>query len=51
VVEIPNGWHSDTELPFDGLNEPYAVAAAPNGDLDVADAGNRRVVKLPADAG
>jgi serine/threonine protein kinase, bacterial len=38
---------AQVELPFTGLNQPYAVAVDSAGDVYVTDWGNNRVLKLP----
>jgi DNA-binding beta-propeller fold protein YncE len=50
VLELPAGWPSATEVAFNGLKEPTAVAVDTTGNVYVVDSGNNRVVKLPAKA-
>ncbi len=48
LVKVAGGSCTHSELPFTGLHRPSAVAVDSAGSVYVADAGNGRVVKLPA---
>jgi serine/threonine-protein kinase len=47
----PGSDGAQTVLPFTGLDNPGGIAVSRSGDLFVADAGNSRVLDLPAGAG
>jgi serine/threonine protein kinase, bacterial len=48
VLKLAAGSSTQTVVPFTGLNTPFGVAVDSAGNLYASDAGNNRVLKLPA---